>query len=103
MLDVSRAFGSTTKPDNQVARHRRQSNQAELFWPDTEATLPQRLDQLNWPPQERFPVNRASAQVRSAIWSDLESSIDPLMIAEYSSICDEASHSPSGGTESPVA
>jgi hypothetical protein len=69
-----------------MARHRRQSNQTDLFSLDTEGMLPQRLDQLNWPDQERFPVNRASAKVRTAVWSDLESSTHPLMIAGYSSI-----------------
>jgi hypothetical protein len=53
---------------------------------DPGGLLPQRLDQLNWPAQDRFPVNRANAKVRTAVWSDLESSAEPLIIAGYSSI-----------------
>ena len=86
ILGANRTLSSIIRLDNQMARHRRQSNQTDLFSLDTEGMLPQRLDQLNWPDQKRFPINRASAKVRTAVWSDLESSTNPLMIAGYSSI-----------------
>lgn len=60
--------------------------QPDLFSVDPSGQVLQRLDAFEWPSQERFPLNRASAKVRSIVWHDLESSRHPLLVAGYSSI-----------------
>ncbi len=60
--------------------------QADLFSVDPAGMLPERLDALSWPAQDRFPVNRRSAHVRPVVWSDLVGSSHPLIVAGYSSI-----------------
>lgn len=45
-----------------------------------------KLELSEWPPSERFPVNRQRAHVRDVIWEDLVSSDNPLLVAGYSSI-----------------
>jgi len=60
--------------------------QADLFSLDTSRNLAHHLDDLSWPAQDRFPINRASEQVRHVVWQDLVSSTDPVIVAGYSSI-----------------
>ena len=60
--------------------------QADLFSLDTSRNLSHHLDDLSWPPQGRFPINRASEHVRHVVWQDLVSSADPTIVAGYSSI-----------------
>lgn len=65
---------------------RKLGDQADLFSTDPTGMLAERLDGLNWPGQERFPVNRGGAHVRPVVWADLQASPHPLIIAGYSSI-----------------
>jgi hypothetical protein len=60
-------------------------SQISLFdAPDASGHL--RLESLDWPPPERFPLNAAGRQVREQVIGDLESSENPLIVAGYSSI-----------------
>ncbi len=60
--------------------------QPDLFSVDPSSHTVHRMDTLLWPEQERGPVNRASARVRSQVWADLIGSPDPLIVAGYSAI-----------------
>jgi superfamily II DNA or RNA helicase len=70
-----------------MARKRRAGDgQADLFSLETSRNLAHHLDDLRWPAQARFPINRASARVRPIVWEDLVGSVDPLIVAGYSSV-----------------
>ncbi|MFP5255363.1 MAG: SNF2-related protein [Acidimicrobiia bacterium] len=62
------------------------SPQGDLFSADAAVPLRHVLDGLAWPPTGRFPVNRASASVRSVVWADLVSSRRPRVVTGYASI-----------------
>lgn len=58
----------------------------DLFSSDPGSLVAYQLAGQPWPPQERFPVNHARAQVRRVVTEDLRNSDAPLLIAGYSSI-----------------
>jgi hypothetical protein len=57
-----------------------------LFSAASTVEVGHRLDSFVWPEASRFPVNRGSAKVRSAVWADLIESDEPLIVAGYASI-----------------
>jgi hypothetical protein len=73
-----------------VARPRRTTDsghpQAYLFSLDPAAYLPMELASRAWPDPSRFPVNHSSGRVRQQVWADLTRSINPTVIAGFSSI-----------------
>ena len=67
---------------------RRYMGQDTLFSVDSARHLPQRLDELNWPEPQRFPVNRGGAHVRDVLVPDLIMSKSFLAVVGYSSVAE---------------
>lgn len=64
---------------------RQPPDQISLF-STPEASGSVRLESLQWPPNERFPLNTRGQRVRDPVIADLTTSSSPLIIAGYSSI-----------------
>lgn len=65
--------------------HDLKHGQISLFdAPDASSEM--RLEVLDWPSPERFPLNVAGQKVRDQVISDLKTASNPLIIAGYASI-----------------
>lgn len=60
--------------------------QPGLFDVDPADDIPHRLDGLEWPDHDLFPVNRPRHTVGNVVRNDLTSSAGPLLVAGYSSL-----------------
>lgn len=64
------------------------AEQADLFSVDPSGQVMHALDGAAWPPNSRFPFNRAGSHVRTPVWEDLLGSPRPLVVAGYAAIAE---------------